>query len=54
LKRLSARSKFSSSWIMTSDKFYFPPSWRFVAGYWTELKGTAFQEMVKFVSPDQT
>jgi hypothetical protein len=28
LKRLSARSKFSSSWIMTSDKFYFPPSWR--------------------------
>ena len=28
LKRLSARSKFSSSWIMTSDKIYFPPSWR--------------------------
>jgi hypothetical protein len=32
LKRLSARSKFSSSWIMTSDKFYFPPSWRLCAG----------------------
>jgi hypothetical protein len=31
LKRLSARSKFSSSWIMTSDKFYFPPSWRLAA-----------------------
>jgi hypothetical protein len=28
LKRFSARSKFSSSWIMTSDKIYFPPSWR--------------------------
>src|SRR5439155_6394966 len=28
LKRFSARSKFSSSWIMTSDKICFPPSWR--------------------------
>ena len=54
LKRLSARSKFSSSWIMTSDKFYFPPWWRLVAGYRTGFKGTAFEGMVKRVSRDQT
>src|SRR6266576_262526 len=38
LKRLSARSKFSSSWIMTSDKFYFPPSWRLCAGMGQTVK----------------
>jgi len=38
LKRLSARSKFSSSWIMTSDKFYFPPSWRLCAGVGQTVK----------------
>jgi hypothetical protein len=38
---------------MTSDKFYFPPSWRLVAGYRTSLKGTAFQGMVKLVSRDR-
>jgi hypothetical protein len=38
LKRLSARSKFSSSWIMTSDKFYFPPSWRLCAGLGQTVK----------------
>src|SRR6266699_2560245 len=38
LKRLSARSKFSSSWIMTSDKFYFPPLWRLCAGMGQTVK----------------
>src|SRR5450756_482377 len=38
LKRLSARSKFSSSWIMISDKFYFPPSWRLCAGVGQTVK----------------
>jgi hypothetical protein len=37
LKRLSARSKFSSSWIMTSDKFYFPPSWRLAAPAYVQI-----------------
>jgi hypothetical protein len=36
LKRLSARSKFSSSWIMTSDKFYFPPSRRHASPAWVQ------------------
>jgi hypothetical protein len=36
LKRLSARSKFSSSWIMTSDKFYFPPSRQHASPAWVQ------------------
>jgi hypothetical protein len=38
LKRLSARSKFSSSWIITSDKICFPPRWRFRRRLWIDSK----------------
>src|SRR5688572_8255595 len=47
LKRFSARSKFSSSWMITSDKSYFPPFGVCGADLGQTLKLGATQSWVK-------